>query len=130
MPDLLTCQGGLQINTASVTGGAGNESLSVDLPNGPKPGTIWVVDYAGFLFQDDSTLDDFTNQASGIYMVPIGTPTPDSLDSFAGGVNIAARGLPLIPHPEVPLPSASVGRTEHSDSYRYPDPSSFQRVTH
>lgn len=96
MQQELICQGGVQVNTASVTGGG--ESVSVDLPNGPKPGTIWIVDVVGFIFTDTSQLDDFPPQICGIYMVPISTPPPSGTDSDVS-ISIAARGLPLVAPP-------------------------------
>jgi hypothetical protein len=89
----LICQGGIQINTATVNA-TGTESVSVDLPNGPKSGTIWAVDVVGLLFTDSLQTDDFPTQLCGIYVVPVGTPPPDGVDTV-DSIAISSRGTPL-----------------------------------
>jgi hypothetical protein len=98
--DLLTCQGGVQINTAIKTGG-GPVTISVDLPNGPKPGTIWVVDLAtvlAFLGVGDGTFAGLCE----IDVVPIGTPIPDSLDTLdAPALNARGPNMFMTPGGQV-----------------------------
>jgi hypothetical protein len=91
-PDPLYCQGGVQINVQIKTG-TGTESVSADLPNGPKPGTVWAVDACGMLFFD-SNPETYPAPICGIYMVPIGTPIPEETDTNTT-INIASRGLPI-----------------------------------
>jgi hypothetical protein len=93
----LICQGQIQINSANTNGGEGNVSVSVDLPNGPKPGTVWIIDAAGVLFSDNQvTADAFQPGWCGFYIVPVGLAKPDATDTF-GSINLQARGLPLGP---------------------------------
>jgi hypothetical protein len=89
----LICQGGIQINQ-NTGEGTGVVSVSVDLPNGPKPGTVWLVDAVGALWADLNSvgLDAPQPSWSGIYMVPVGSNPPS--DSI-GNINLNSRGLPL-----------------------------------
>lgn len=90
MQQELICQGGVQINSAVANGG-GAVSISVDLPNGPKPGTIWVIDQAtcmALLSPGGGTFDVLCE----IDIVPIGAPTPDATDTL-DSVSLSARGV-------------------------------------
>lgn len=98
----LECQGGVQINTAtSPSNGTG--ILSVDLPNGPKPGTIWAVDAISALIYDPaggSTSPGSAAWPSGIYLVPISAPLPENVFSGSpfgtdGQASPSALGLQL-----------------------------------
>jgi hypothetical protein len=92
--DPITCQGQVQINTAISTGGGG-ESVSARLPNGPSPGTVWIIDALGAWFSDTvGPADTVSSSLSGFYIVPISAPLPEAVDS-PFFINIQARGLAL-----------------------------------
>lgn len=95
MQQKLICQGGIQVNSANSNTGPGATSVFVDLPNGPKPGTVWAVDSFGCIFSalNGASLQAVQSPWSNIYLVPISASTPAN-DSF-GNLDLSARGTPL-----------------------------------